>query len=211
MDPRSRVSTPVRFWLDPLCPFCWTTSQWLRSVAAERDLSISYQPISLLMKNQIGDDSPWYGVAKWGYGLLRVLESVRAAEGEAAVADLYVEYGRRIHHDDHSEFDVAEMLEAVGLPLSHAAAFENESLDAELLRRHHEGLALVGNDVGTPIIGVPGRDGGEVGVFGPVITALPNRDDALALWDATFALARLPEFFELKRTRTSGPNPGERP
>ena len=173
MDPRSRVSTPVRFWLDPLCPFCWTTSQWLRSVAAERDLSISYQPISLLVKNQIGDDSPWYGVAKWRYGLLRVLESVRAVEGETA--------------------------------------FDDESFDDELLRRHHEGLALVGNDVGTPIIGVPGRDGGEVGVFGPVITALPNRDDALALWDATFTLARLPEFFELKRTRTSGPNPGERP
>jgi hypothetical protein len=205
------MSTPVRFWLDPLCPFCWTTSQWLRGVAAERDLAISYQPISLLVKNQIGDDSPWYGVAKWGYGLLRVLESVRATEGEAAVADLYVEYGRRIHHDGHREFSVAEMLEVVGLPESHAAAFDDESFDAELMRRHNEGLALVGNDVGTPIIGIPGRDGAEVGVFGPVITALPAPDDAVALWDATVTLARMPEFFELKRTRTSGPNPGERP
>lgn len=205
------MTTPIRFWLDPLCPFCWTTSQWLRSIAEVRDLSISYQPISLLVKNQIGDDSPWYTVAKWGYGLLRVLESVRATEGEAAVADLYVEYGRRIHHDGHREVPVADMLDAVGLPSAHAAAFDDESFDTEVLRRHHEGLALVGNDVGTPIIGIPGRDGTEVGVFGPVITAVPTGDDAAHLWDAIVTLARLPEFFELKRTRTSGPNPGVRP
>jgi hypothetical protein len=184
---------------------------WLRSIADERDLQVSYQPISLLVKNQIGTDSPWYDVAVWGYGLLRVLESVRATEGEAAVADLYVEYGRRIHHDGVRNIPAAEMLEAVGLPASHAAAADDESFDAELLRRHHEGLALVGNDVGTPIIGVPGRDGAEVGVFGPVITEVPTGDDALAMWDAMVTLARMPEFFELKRTRTKGPNPGTRP
>ena len=205
------MTTPIRFWLDPLCPFCWTTSQWLRQVAPHRDLSIRYQPISLLVKNQISADSPWYGVATWGYGLLRVLESVRASEGEASVADLYVEYGRRIHHDGDREFSVTEMLTAVGLPESHASAFDDESFDTEVLRRHHEGLALVGSDVGTPIIGIPGRDGTEVGIFGPVITAVPSGDDALQLWDATVTLARMPEFFELKRTRTSGPHPGVRP
>ena len=95
--------------------------------------------------------------------------------------------------------------------MSHAAAFDDETWDAEVLRLHHEGLALVGNDVGTPIIGIPGRDGKEVGVFGPVITARPSHGDSLILWDASVALAQIPEFFELKRTRTSGPNPGPRP
>ncbi len=205
------MSTPVRFWIDPLCPFCWATAQWVRGIAPERDLEISWQPISLLVKNELESDSPWYPVAKWSFGLLRVLEKVRAEEGEAAVGALYLEYGRRIHHDGESQWDVAIALKAAGLDEGYAAAFDDESLDEELLRRHHEALALVGNDVGTPIIGVAGRDGTEVAIFGPVISAVPDHDDALALWDASITLARIPEFFELKRTRNGSPDPGPRP
>ena len=205
------MTMPVRYWIDPLCPFCWVTSLWSRDVAPERDLDITWQPISLLVKNELTDESPWYGVAKWSYGLLRVLESVRAGEGEAAVGDLYLEYGRRIHHDGQSEWPVADALEAAGLPTTHAAAFDDEQWDTELLRRHHEAIALVGNDVGTPIIGIPGNDGTEVGVFGPVIDARPEHYDGLALWDATVLMARMPQFFELKRSRTGGVDPGARP
>ena len=205
------MTTPVRFWIDPACPFCWVTALWIREVAPERDLDISWQPISLLLKNEVTPDAPWYSALKWSYDLLRVLERVRVAEGEAAVGDLYIEYGRRIHHDKVLEWDVTEALAAIGLDTAYADAFSDEQWDAEVLRRHNEGLALVGNDVGTPIIGIPGRDGVEVGIFGPVIGERPSHDDALALWDATAALASLPQFFELKRTRQGSPNPGERP
>ena len=51
----------------------------------------------------------------------------------------------------------------------------------------------------------------EVGIFGPVITSIPDLDASLEIWDAMVTLARRPEFFELKRSRTSGPNPGPRP
>ncbi len=205
------AATPVRFWIDPLCPFCWATAQWIRGVATERDLEISWQPISLLVKNDTQPGSPWYATAKWSYGLLRVLERVRAEEGETAVGALYLEYGRRIHHDGESQWDVALALKEVGLNEDHATAFDDESLDEELLRRHHEAIALVGTDVGTPIIGIAGRDGAEVAIFGPVISAVPDHVDALELWDATVLLARMPEFFELKRSRTGSPDPGPRP
>lgn len=207
----SGMTTPVRFWLDPACPFCWATSLWIREVAPERDLDITWEPISLLVKNGTQPDSPWYPPVKWSFGLLRVLESVRAAEGEQAVGDLYLEFGRRIHHDGERLWDPALALKSVDLPESHAAAADDEAWDAEVLRRHHEGLALVGDDVGTPIISVPGRDGVEVGIFGPVIAALPSHDDALALWDHAVALARMPEFYELKRSRRGAPDPGPRP
>ena len=68
-----------------------------------------------------------------------------------------------------------------------------------------DGLSLVGDDVGTPIIAVTGRQG-RVGLFGPVITELPNEQDRLHLWDGFLAMVDTPGFFELKRTRADSPD-----
>ena len=102
-------------------------------------------------------------------------------------------------------------LEAVGLDTSHAAAADDETWDKPLLERMDEGLALVGADVGTPIIAFNRPDGREVATFGPVITKAPAHDDAIALWDAFVTLTSLEEFWELKRTRTKSPEPGDTP
>jgi hypothetical protein len=205
------MTTPVRFWLDPICPWCWVTSQWIRRVAVERDLEITWEPISLLVKNETTPESPFFDRVQWTYGLLRVLESVRATEGDTAVGDLYVEFGRRIHHEGESMWDAAVALEAIGLDAKHADATTDEQWDAELRRRMAEGLALVGADVGTPIISFRAADGREVAAFGPVITKVPSPQDSLALWDSFVTLTQLEEFWELKRTRTRGPEFGDQP
>ena len=54
------MATAVRFWVDPICPWCWTTSQWIRRIADEKDLEITWEPISLLVKNEIQPDSSHY-------------------------------------------------------------------------------------------------------------------------------------------------------
>lgn len=206
-----RMSTNVRFWVDPICPWCWVTSQWIREIAAERDLEITWEPISLLVKNEPDPASASYEPLQWTYGLLRVMESVRAADGEAAVGELYVEYGRRIHHDGVRLFDPAVALEAIGLDPSHAAAATDERWDKEIATRMESGLALVGTDVGTPIISLIADDGREVAAFGPVITKVPEREKALRLWDVFVTLTELDEFWELKRTRAGRPEVGARP
>ncbi len=205
------MATPVRFWLDPACPWCWTTSQWIRRIAVEKDLHITWEPISLLVKNDVQPDSAYYGHVAWTRDLLRVLEAVRAAGLDDRMGDLYTEYGRRIHHLRETMWDPAEALDAVGIDMSYADAAHDEKWDGPLLERMGEGLALVGNDVGTPIIGILRADGSEVATFGPVITKVPAHDDALALWDAFVTLTTLDEFWELKRTRTVGPQPGDTP
>jgi len=204
------TTTPIRFWVDPICPWCWVTALWIRTVAPERGLDITWEPISLLMKNEVGPESQYYEAVAWSLGLLRVMESVRGAGGAADLGELYVEYGRRIHHDGDRSFAAEDALRAVGIDVAHATAASDPTWDAEVRRRMDEGLALVGTDVGTPIIGI-GEGAGTVGIFGPVITRVPPRDDALALWDATTTLARLDGFWELKRTRTERPDPGPRP
>ncbi len=205
------MTTPVRFWVDPICPWCWTTSQWIRRIAADRDLDITWEPISLLVKNDPPADSQWYPPLAWTKGLLRVMESVRAAGQGDHLGALYTEYGRRIHNEGQRDWDPAEALTAVGLDDSHAAAASDEAWDEPLLARMNEGLALVGADVGTPIISIVRADGREVATFGPVITKAPEHAKGLALWDAFVTMTELEEFWELKRTRTVAPEFGDAP
>ena len=92
----------------------------------------------------------------------------------------------------------------------HAEAFEDERFDTEIRSRHDAGLALTGDDVGTPIIAMDTL-GGRQGIFGPVITAVPNSEDSLRLWDGMVAMMSVDGFWELKRTRTRRPEFPARP
>ena len=188
------------------------TARWVvDEIKPARDLNITWQPISLLLKNQPDKESPFYEPTERTYRLLRVMESVRAAEGEDAVFNLYWEYGRRIHHDEEFDFDLTEALESVGLDASHGAAYDAETFDAEIAQRHDAGLALCGDDVGTPIIAFDNRNGDKQAYFGPVITRVPPTEDSLAMWDALVTMMNIDGFWELKRTRTQRPEFGTRP
>ncbi len=186
------------------------TARWVvDEVRPHRDLSVTWQPISLFFKND-ADPADERGARYFRtHRLLRVLESVRAA-GEDPEA-LYIEYGRRIHHDREYDFAVGDALKSVGLDEHHAGAFDDASWDAEIRKRMDVGLALTGNDVGTPIIAFDDRDGVKQGYFGPVITRVPPTEDSLAMWDALVAMMNVQGFWELKRTRNEGPEFGERP
>ena len=186
------------------------TARWVvDEVKDQRDLQITWQPFSLLLKNQPAEGTPYYD------GVLRrtrcssVMESVRATEGNGRVRAV-LGLGARIHHDKDREFDIADALEAAGLPAMHAEAFEDERFDTEIRSRHDAGLALTGDDVGTPIIAMD-TPGGRQGIFGPVITAVPNSEDSLRLWDGMVAMMSVDGFWELKRTRTRRPEFPARP
>lgn len=180
-------------------------------MAPERELAVTWQPISLLLKNQPSPDSPWYEPNRFTHNLLRVMESVRSARGDTAVQPVYWEFASRIHHDDDLSFEPADALRAAGFGTEHAAAFSDPAWDAEIERRMAVGLELVGTDVGTPIIAFDDVAENRVGIFGPVITRVPPPEQALRLWDGVVAVASTPGFWELKRTRTERPELGKRP
>jgi hypothetical protein len=188
------------------------TARWVvDEVQPHRELNITWQPISLLVKNDPPEDSEYYAPAAFTHKLLRVMESVRSAEGEGAVKDLYWEFGTRIHHDREYPFDAGDALEAAGLDRSHAAAFDDESFEDTVRTRMQTGLDLTGTDVGTPLIALDDENGDRVALFGPVITKVPTPEQSLRLWDGFVACATIPGFWELKRTRTVGPEFGDRP
>jgi len=202
----------IDFWVDPGCPFCWATARWaVDEVQPHRDIDITWRPISLFLKNEPDQDSPWYEGSKFTHGLLRVMESVRTSDGNDGVFKLYWEFGSRIHHDKETPFDPADALATVGLDTSHALAFDDESWDAVIRSGMEEGLALVGNDVGTPIIAFDNSDGVKTGYFGPIISRIPSTEKSVAMWDALVTMMDIDSFFELKRTRSEGPLAGDRP
>jgi len=80
----------LHFYFDPVCPFAWITSKWVRMVAAQRDYLVDWRFISLRILNaHIDYDAhfpPEYEAGHTaGLRLLRVAARVRAEHGRAAV------------------------------------------------------------------------------------------------------------------------------
>lgn len=198
----------VDFWLDPICPWCWLTSRWIDDVAPHRDLTINWRSISLMQKNELQPDSPFYEKANHTLGLLRVFETVKTAHGNEAAGRFYTALGTHIHIKQDPLVAPAVALADAGLDAVHADAYANVELDALIRSEMEAGLALVGNDVGTPIIGFDNQDGNRVGFFGPVISRRLNQQDALDMWDGMMLMGRVDSFWELKRTRTQNPSFG---
>ena len=187
------------------------TARWVVDVVQpERDLNVTWQPISLLFKNEPEEGSDYHTHTLLTHKLLRVFEAVNASEGNDAAFQFYWECGRQIHHDGNREVEPKQWLENAGLSPEYATAFEDESWDAVIREKMDEGLALVGDDVGTPIIAFSDGDD-RIGIFGPVISHVPTGEEGLKLWDAMVTMSTMDGFWELKRTRTVRPDFGERP
>jgi len=189
------------------------TARWVvEEVAPARDLKITWQPISLMVKNEVGPDSEHYEPVYKTHQMLRVMEAVRAELGEDAVQRWYLLSGTTVHHDgDRDVADLGAMLEHLGFDPKLADAADDEKWDVEIETRMAQGLALVGDDVGTPIIAFTADDDVKRGIFGPVITRVPTGEQALKVWDSMHHFTTMDGFWELKRTRTERPEFGDRP
>ncbi len=218
----------INFYFDPVCPFAWMTSKWVRMVMAQRDYAVDWRFISLRLINaEVDYDAhfpPEYEAGHTaGLRLLRVAARTRAEHGRAAVGPLYAALGAHIFDSAPAADDgvgggvgggvsggvgnrelrgtrsfVEPILAEAGLPLGLADALEDTALDAEIRAETDEALALTGKDVGTPIIHFQPPTG--VAFFGPVISRLPAQDEAGPLWDHVLGLASFPGFAELKRS-----------
>ncbi|MEO3796352.1 disulfide bond formation protein DsbA [Nonomuraea sp. B10E15] len=198
---------PVDLWFDPSCPFAWVTSRWLIEVAKVRPIEPRWRMMSLHILNEDKDVSDDYRErAARAMGSVRVVAAAAAKHGEQAVGELYTALGTLLHNEGRSQEPerlretVEAALERAGLDTSLVEAMHSEEWDPTIRASHDEGITLVGQEVGTPIIRL-----GANAFFGPVITRILRGEDAGKLWDGVLAVTAYEDFFELKRTRTKRP------
>lgn len=210
------------FYFDPVCPFAWMTSKWIRQVARKRAYDVEWRFISLRQINAAVDYDaqfpPGYEAGHTaGLRLLRVAARTRLEHGPTAVGQLYEQLGAAIFDiapagdiDDAAareargtrEF-LMPVLGTAGLPAELADALEDDSYDAQIQAETDEALGLTGRDVGTPIIHFQPPTG--TAFFGPVISRLPSEADGIRLWDHVIGLASFGGFAELKRSLRETP------
>jgi hypothetical protein len=227
---KSDRDADIHFYFDPVCPFAWLTSRWVRTVMAQREYEVDWRFISLRMLNAHVDYDaqfpPEYEAGHTaGLRLLRVAARTRAEHGREAVGRLYDALGHAIFDAPEAPEEAGRdrrgtraflepVLAETGLPTELADALEDASFDEVIRAETDEALSLTGKDVGTPIIHFQPPTG--VAFFGPVISRLPADEDAVRLWDHVVGLAGFPGFAELKRSlrerpqlRGMGVEPGE--
>ncbi|QKW06479.1 DsbA family protein [Streptomyces sp. NA04227] len=203
--------TPVDFWFDPLCPWAWMTSRWVLEVEKLRDIEVRWHVMSLAVLNENKlDEMPekYRELMKTAWGPVRVAIAAAEQHGAQVLGPLYEALGTRFHNraEGATQEAIVGALQDAGLPVELAEYADKDTYDTQLRASHKTGIDKVGQEVGTPVIAVPGPDGqGEVAFFGPVVTPAPKGEAAARLWDGTLLVASTPGFFEIKRTRDVGP------
>jgi hypothetical protein len=218
MSPEAAGKADIDFYFDPICPFAWMTSKWIRIVQAQRDYTVDWRFISLRQINAHLDYDSHFPAGydaqhTAGLRLLRVAAAAREQHGREAVGPLYAAFGARIFEVRPDEGRTpgwqgtpeltADALAEAGLPTSLVEFLDDESRDAEIQAESDLALSLTGKDVGTPIVHFEPPEG--VAFFGPVISRLPDEEQAAVLWDHVVGLARFPGFAELKRSLRERP------
>ena len=207
----------LHFYFDPVCPFAWMTSRWVRMVAAQRDYRVDWRFISLRILNANVDYATHFpehyeDEHTAGLRLLRVFARVRSDHGRAAIEPLYSRIGARLFDTPRDGLSAADLgtprlleplLRDAGLPVELVAGLDDAAIDDEVRTETEEALILTGRDVGTPILHF--QPPGGTAFFGPVISRLPRPADAGPLWDHVIALAAFPGFAEFKRSLRERP------
>ena len=185
------------FYFDVLCPYAWRTSLWLREVARQRPVAVTWKQLSLGIVNQ-AERSPDYLQKDLTLG--RLFIAAERLGGNDAVDRLYLALGDVIHGqqlDPQDDTVLQRTLTTAGLPADlKDAALSDETTEQEYRASHEAAVAKGG--FGVPFLVFEGSDSGY---FGPVVEPVPAGQAALELWDFTRWAAQQPYLWELKRDR----------
>jgi protein-disulfide isomerase-like protein with CxxC motif len=211
-NPREPTRNPsmtehLRFHFDPICPWCYITSKWVQRLVELGEVEAEWAVFSLEIVNAEDDALRQAKGHHRSEPALRTVIAVREQEGPAAVGQFYAALGARVHEQGAPIEDgetIALALQDIGLDpgLGEKAMVDGSTLTQ--VEAEHRALVESTRSFGVPTIVLDGGDGPAI--FGPVISEVPDDDDAVELLRHVAWLARYESFSELKRDRTIDPD-----
>jgi 2-hydroxychromene-2-carboxylate isomerase len=191
------VTDSIDFYFDPLCPWAWRTSKWVRDLETAGTLSVDWRFFSLSVINE-GSEDAMDDTDNAGSVGLRTLALVKKMDGNEKAGKLYLAMGIRSHEVPRRLVLslVQEALADVGLDSSLVEkAMGDPQTREHVLRDHRTAVERVGA-FGVPTIVL---ESGK-GIFGPVIEDEGATEPA-EMWSHVRWLIEKEGFFELKRER----------
>ncbi|RIK05455.1 MAG: hypothetical protein DCC49_12380 [Acidobacteria bacterium] len=192
------MSDRVEFFFDPLCPWAYQTSIWIKDVRGQIGLEIAWSFFSLEEINRPENKKhPWERDWAYGWSLMRIGALLRRRSMEdlerwySVVGEALHARGAKSHRREVAEHLAEEAgfgAEVVG------DALADETTAAEVKSDHHRAVTEFG------AFGVPTlvfADGQSI--FGPKVTPAPRGPEALDLWEMVVAWRDFPYLYELKR------------
>jgi 2-hydroxychromene-2-carboxylate isomerase len=177
------MAEAVQFYFDPMCPYAYQTSVWIRDVREQVGLDVTWKFFSLEEVNRVeGKKHPWERPWSYGWGQMRVGALLRREVGNdeldrwyAAVGEAFFTDGVKTHVRENHE----ALLRANGFdPTLVERAIADETTSDEV-RAEHEDAAVTYGAHGVPTIVFASGDP----VYGPVVVPAPTGKDAVALWE----------------------------
>jgi 2-hydroxychromene-2-carboxylate isomerase len=192
----------IEFFFDPMCPFAYQTSVWIRDVRDEIGLDITWRFFSLEEVNRPeGKKHPWERELSYGWTPMRVSAWLRRQNMDWC-DKFYEACGKALHVDGRRFYDrdvALELLRNAGLPeAAWDEALQDETTHDDVKRDHDEAVSTHGG-FGVPIIVMPNARA----VFGPVVAPAPPRERAVELWNIVVGYGRFPGLYEIKTPKTS--------
>jgi 2-hydroxychromene-2-carboxylate isomerase len=192
----------VQWFFDPMCPYAYQASKWVREVRESVPIDITWRFFSLEEINrEDGKRHPWERPWSYGYGQMRVGALIRRELGNAQLDRWYATVGRAFFEDGVRTHDPAVHADVIGAagfdPGLVERAIADESTIADVRADHDEVVANHGGHGVPTIVFASGY-----AIYGPVIVPAPTGDDALALWDLVHGMQRFPHLYELRHPKT---------
>jgi predicted DsbA family dithiol-disulfide isomerase len=199
--------TPVRperldAFIDPMCPFAYQTSLWLREISGTCGVEVRWRFFSLEEINrEDGQLHPWERDWAYGWSQMRVGALVRR-QGNELVDRWYAAVGRAFFVDERPTH-VAEVHRQVLAEIGLDPGLLDEALadptTSDEVRADHDEVVTRHGGHGVPTLVL---DNGQV-LFGPVVAPAPTGDAALRLWDLVCLWAEVPYLYELRKPKTA--------
>jgi 2-hydroxychromene-2-carboxylate isomerase len=198
------VPESLTFYFDPMCPYAYQTSLWIRDVRRQRDLDITWRFFSLEEVNLVaGKRHPWERPWSYGFGQMRVGALIRRELGNDALDRWYAAVGHAFFFDGlktHEPEVHAQVIAAAGLDPAFVERAVADHSTADVVRVEHLDAVERYGAHGVPTLVL----GAGYAVYGPVVVPAPTGADAVALWDLVQSMERFPQLYELRHPKTTG-------